>query len=101
MSAATTTTPNQPGVAVDSGTTSDQHGLKAHSDGGWALVPVQTRSERFTSVVPGDFPAVTGLEADWKLTPVSLVRPLLDDALDGSPYSYTSTEGEGTLVEWA
>jgi len=87
MSAATTTTP-------------DQHGLKAHSDGGWALVPVQTRSERFTSVVPTEFPEVTGFEADWKLTPVTLVRPLIDDALNGAPYQYLSTEGDGALVEW-
>ncbi|MCU1403736.1 MAG: sufD [Glaciihabitans sp.] len=94
MSAATTTTPEQAGLSPE------QHGIKAHSDGGWALVPVQTRSERFTSVNPIDFAEVTGHEADWKLTPVSLVRPLIDEELDGSPYAYLSTEGEGTLVEW-
>jgi Fe-S cluster assembly protein SufD len=63
-------------------------------------VPVQTRSERFTSVDPAAFAAVTGLEADWKLTPVTLVRPLLDGELDGSPYQYSSTETDGTSVEW-
>jgi Fe-S cluster assembly protein SufD len=76
------------------------HGNKAHSDGGWALVPVQTRSERFSSVDPTEFDAVTGIEADWKLTPVSLVRPLIDEPLDGSPYQYSSTETDGTMVEW-
>ncbi len=72
--------------------TEGQHGLKAHSDG---PIPVQTRSERFTSVDPSEFPAVTGLEAEWKLTPVALVRPLIDGELDGSPYPVTGAE-----VEW-
>jgi Fe-S cluster assembly protein SufD len=77
-----------------------QHGNTAHSDGGWATVPVQTRSERFTSTDPAAFVAVTGVEADWKLTPIKLVRPLIDEALDGSPYQYSSTETDGTHVEW-
>jgi Fe-S cluster assembly protein SufD len=83
--------------------TTEQHGAKAHSDGGWddtSRVPVQTRSERFTSVDPAEFPAVTGLEVDWKLAPVSLVRPLIDGALDGSPYTYAAEEASGVTVEW-
>src|SRR4051812_12797824 len=85
-------------------TTPEQHGLVAHSDGGWEaegrVVPVQTRSGRFTSYLHEDFPEVTSREADWKLTPIELVRPLIDDALDGSPYEYTATEVAGGLVEW-
>jgi Fe-S cluster assembly protein SufD len=82
-----------------------QHGAKAHSDGGWnapegAYVPVQTRSERFTSNVPSEHPAVTGREAEWKLTPVDLVRPLIDGELDGSPYAFLSTETAGVSAEW-
>ena len=80
--------------------TAEQHGIVAHSDGAGSVVPVQTRSERFTSVDPSEFPAVTGQEADWKLTPVPLVRPLIDDTLDGSPYQYSSTETDGIFVEW-
>jgi Fe-S cluster assembly protein SufD len=64
------------------------------------VIPVQTRSERFTSVDPAAFPEVTGYEIDWKLTPVALLRPLIDGPLDGSPYDYVSTETEGTGVEW-
>ena len=91
MSIATTQTP-------------DQHGAKAHSDGGWddtSHVPVQTRSERFTSVKHDDFPAVTGLEVDWKLTPVALVRDLIDGDLDGSRYDVTD-EGSSAeaVIEW-
>jgi Fe-S cluster assembly protein SufD len=63
-------------------------------------VPVQTRSDRFTSFVHDDFPEVTGREADWKLTPMDLVRPLIDEELDGSVYDYTTTDAPGTTVEW-
>ncbi|WP_166872041.1 MULTISPECIES: Fe-S cluster assembly protein SufD [unclassified Salinibacterium] len=87
MSEATTVTP-------------EQHGLKQHSDGGWAEVPLQTRSERFSSVHHTDFPEVTGREAEWHLTPVDLVRPLIDDALDGSPYAVLYPEVAGADVEW-
>jgi len=75
----------------------------AHSDGGWdapGYVPVQTRSERFSSVVHGDFPEVTGLEAEWKLTPVALVRTLIDGTLDGSPYEYQAREVPGVTCGW-
>lgn len=84
-------------------TTPEQHGAKAHSDGGWGepgYVPVQTRSARFTSVHHDDFPAVTGLEADWKLTPVKLVRPLIDGKLDGSVYDVVASEQDGVVIEW-
>ena len=83
----------------------NQHGAKAHSDGGWdasggAFVPVQTRSDRFKSNVPSEHPDVIGREAEWKLTPVDLVRPLIDGELDGSPYAFLATQDEGADVEW-
>ena len=61
----------------------EQHGAKAHSDGGWdsnepGYVPVQTRDARFTSVNHDDFPEVKGVDNDWKLTPVKRVLPLID-----------------------
>jgi Fe-S cluster assembly protein SufD len=79
-----------------------EHGNKAHSDGGWdapasSSVPVQTRSERFTSTDPAAFPDVTGFEADWKLTPLKLVSPLINDALDGSVYEFSAV---GTTPQW-
>lgn len=77
---------------------------KAHSDGGWdaaGYVPVQTRSERFTSTDPAAFPAVTGLETDWKLTPVKLIRDLIDGELDGSAYDFTDQgSSETATIEW-
>ncbi|MCU1526800.1 MAG: transporter permease [Frondihabitans sp.] len=77
-----------------------QHGAKAHTDGGWGLVPIQTRSARFTSTDPQAFPDVTGREVDWKLSPVSKIRDLIDGPLDGSPYAYLATETPGATVEW-
>ncbi|ARC56862.1 FeS cluster assembly protein SufD [Frondihabitans sp. 762G35] len=77
-----------------------QHGAKAHSDGGWSRIPVQTRSERFTSSDPTAFPDVTGREVDWKLSPVSRLRHLIDGPLDGSPYAYLARETPGAAVEW-
>lgn len=78
----------------------EQHGLTEHSHGGWGQVPVQTRSERFTSVDHDAFPEVTGLEAEWKLTPVAKVRALIDGELDGSPYAVLYPEVAGTDVQW-
>lgn len=63
-------------------------------------MPVQTRSERFASVEHGDFPEVTGLEAEWKLTPVDKVRALIDGELDGAPYAILYPEAAGTDVQW-
>ena len=81
-----------------------QHGAKAHSDGGWGnadrVVPVQTRSQRFSSNVASDYPAVTGRELEWKHSPVDLIRPLIDGELDGSPYAYLSMESSGVRAEW-
>jgi len=78
-----------------------QHGARAHTDGGWGLVPVQTRSERFRSTDPAAFAEVTGREVDWKLSPVGRLRPLIDGPLDGSPYAFLARETAGASVDWA
>lgn len=87
MSSVTDTAPVTPGAA-------------AHSHGPGSPVPVQTRSERFASALHGDFPAVTGRELEWKLTPVDRVRDLIDDALDGSPFPAVVSDAPGVSVEW-
>jgi Fe-S cluster assembly protein SufD len=61
-------------------------------------VPVQTRSERFTSTDPAAFPEVTGAELEWRLTPVDTVRPLIDGALDGSEYEIAPDESVSWLA---
>ncbi|MGO3886251.1 MAG: Fe-S cluster assembly protein SufD [Mycetocola sp.] len=77
-----------------------QHGLRQHSDGAGAYVPVQTRSERFASTDVADFDEVTGREAVWKLSPVDSFRDLLATSLDGSPTPITVESAPGTTVEW-
>jgi len=74
-------------------------GAKAHTDGNWD-VPVQTRSERFASAVHADFPAVTGRELEWRLTPVEKIRDLIDGELDGGRFPATVTEAPGVTAEW-
>jgi len=77
-----------------------QHGLTEHSHGGWAAVPVQTRSERFASTVHADFPEVTGREPAWKFSPVDKLRELIDGPLDGSGYPIEYADAVGATVEW-
>lgn len=84
-------------------TAAERLGIRAHSDGPITRAteaPVQTRSERFKSFNHTDFPAVTGFEAEWKLTPVDRVRSLIDGELDGSAYPIMYPEVAGTTVEW-
>jgi len=64
------------------------------------FVPVQTRSERFVSGNPEDYPAVTGFEPEWKLTPVKTLRPLIDGELDGSQYPLSYELPEGVSLSW-
>ncbi|WP_084606232.1 Fe-S cluster assembly protein SufD [Agreia bicolorata] len=79
----------------------EQHGLKAHSDGGDAYVPVQSRAERFTSTSVDDFEKVTGFELEWKLTPVSRIASLTEGELDGSAPATTLPEGvPGVAASW-
>ncbi|MGO2659834.1 Fe-S cluster assembly protein SufD [Mycetocola reblochoni] len=77
-----------------------QHGLRRHSDGAGAFVPVQTRSERFRSTSVGDFDEVTGREAVWKLSPVDRFRDLLAETLDGGPTPIDVVSAPGTTVAW-
>lgn len=93
-------------TAVPAGTpsqtleTTGQHGIRAHSDGAGRFVPVQTRSERFTSTNVDDFAAVTGREASWKLTPVDKLGELISGDLDGSAYSVDADSVDGVSVTW-
>lgn len=73
---------------------------KQHSDGGWGLVPIQSRAERFTSYDVADFEPVSGFEAEWKYTPIKTIAALLDGELDGGRYEYVSTVSGGGTIEW-
>lgn len=60
-------------------TTALSHDEKGHIDPAAAFVPIQTRSERFRSFEPAEFGTPTGLEVNWKHTPLDRLRPLFDD----------------------
>lgn len=77
-----------------------QLGYKKHTDGGWGVVPIQTRSDRFRSTDVADFPALTGREAVWKLTPIDRISDLIDGELDGGEYAYSATAVDGVDIRW-
>lgn len=79
---------------------SAQHGNKAHTDGGWDLIPVQTRSERPKSFDVQDFAPVTGREAVWKFAPVAQLDTLLNGELDGTRYTYDAEPVPGIDLAW-
>ncbi len=73
---------------------------KQHSDGGWGLVPIQSRAGRFSSFDVADFEPVSGFEAEWKYTPIKRLATLLDGPLGGGRYEYTLEGGDGVALEW-
>jgi Fe-S cluster assembly protein SufD len=81
-------------------TTTEQHGMGAHSDGAGHVPPVQTRSARFKSTNPEDFEAVSGRELDWKLSPVAKLTAFTSGELDGSRFPFTATESAGVSFSW-
>ncbi|AZC13828.1 Fe-S cluster assembly protein SufD [Microbacterium sp. ABRD28] len=75
-------------------------GSTAHTDGGWGLAPIQTRSERPQSYDPADFGVPTGREVNWKHTPIERLAPLwqTDDAA-ARPTGITVGEHVGVTVD--
>ncbi|QYF74919.1 Fe-S cluster assembly protein SufD [Cryobacterium sp. PAMC25264] len=100
MSAASTSTAPTSASSSEALPTAEQHGIKEHSDGRFGFVPVQTRSARFKSFDVADFPAVTGREAVWKLSPVAKFTDLTAGTLDGAAYEIDSTPLADVDVSW-
>ncbi|WP_120336934.1 Fe-S cluster assembly protein SufD [Cryobacterium soli] len=100
MSAASTSTAPTSASSSEALPSAEQHGIKEHSDGRFGFVPVQTRSARFKSFDVADFPAVTGREAVWKLSPVAKFTDLTGGTLDGSAYDIDSTPLADVDVSW-
>jgi FeS assembly protein SufD len=96
----TAATPTVTTAPVSEAAAPAQHGLEKHSDGGWGLVPVQTRSERFKSASVADFPRVTGREAVWRYAPIARIDDLLNGDLDGSRYPFELTAADGVTADW-
>lgn len=63
------------------------------------VIPVQTRSGRFTSTDVGDFEQVSGLESVWKFTPVAKLTSLLNDQLSDAPALSVLNATDGITVQ--
>jgi Fe-S cluster assembly protein SufD len=67
----------------------------------WSDAPVQTRNERFASVHPDDFPAISARQQEWRLSPIAALAALADGELDGGRYDVTVTGAEHNWVPLA
>ena len=73
-------------------------GSTAHTDGAWAVHPVQTRSERPWSYDPAGFGVPAGFEVNWKHTPIDRIRPLFaDEAGEADAVTVTVTAPDGVV----
>lgn len=65
---------------------------------GWWETPVQTRSERFSSSDPADFPVPTIRQPEWRYSPLDRLAPLVTGELDGGHYDITVDNAELSWV---
>ncbi|MHC6221083.1 Fe-S cluster assembly protein SufD [Arthrobacter sp. MMS24-S77] len=72
---------------------------KSHSHGGGVGVPDSSRAGRLTSYKLADFKPLTGLEEDWRFTPLKRLRGLHTEVLSGSAPSVAVTAPDGVVVE--
>ncbi|MFK0000813.1 Fe-S cluster assembly protein SufD [Paenarthrobacter sp. NPDC090522] len=72
---------------------------KGHSHGGGVGVPDSSRAGRLTSYKVEDFKALTGLEEDWRFTPLRRLRGLHSEALTGAAPAVSVNAPAGVTVE--
>ncbi|MPY10920.1 Fe-S cluster assembly protein SufD [Arthrobacter bussei] len=88
------------GESLSSGDTgSEQLGLKKHSHGNAPVIPEASRGERRRSFDIADFPTLTGLEEDWRFTPLKRLRGLHTEALSASAPAVEVTGAGNVTVE--
>ncbi|WP_104118686.1 Fe-S cluster assembly protein SufD [Arthrobacter sp. B1805] len=80
-------------------TGSEQFGLKKHSHGNATVIPEASRGERRRSFDLADYPTLTGLEEDWRFTPLKRLRGLHTDALTGASPAVAVTGAGKVTVE--
>ncbi|PTT64060.1 Fe-S cluster assembly protein SufD [Arthrobacter sp. HMWF013] len=73
--------------------------VKRHSHGGGVGVPDSSRAGRLTSYKLADFKPLTGLEEDWRFTPLKRLRGLHSEVLKGAAPSVTVSGPEQVTVE--
>ncbi|WP_211880576.1 Fe-S cluster assembly protein SufD [Pseudarthrobacter albicanus] len=73
--------------------------VKRHSHGGGVGIPDSSRAGRLTSYQLADFKPLTGMEEDWRFTPLKRLRGLHTDVLNGAAPSVAVTAPEHVTVE--
>jgi Fe-S cluster assembly protein SufD len=73
--------------------------VKRHSHGGGVGVPDSSRAGRLTSYRLADFKPLTGLEEDWRFTPLKRLRGLHTEVLTGAAPSVAVTAPDSVVVE--
>jgi Fe-S cluster assembly protein SufD len=72
---------------------------KSHSHGGGVGVPDSSRAGRLTSYRLADFKPLTGMEEDWRFTPLKRLRGLHSEVLSGAAPTVVVTGPEEVTVE--
>jgi Fe-S cluster assembly protein SufD len=72
---------------------------KSHSHGGGEGVPDSSRAGRLTSYKLADFKPLTGLEEDWRFTPLKRLRGLHSEVLSGPAPTVIVKGPEDVTVE--
>lgn len=73
--------------------------VKSHSHGGGVGIPDSSRAGRLTSYNLADFKPLTGLEEDWRFTPLKRLRGLHSEVLAGAAPSVTVSGPAQVTVE--
>ncbi len=73
--------------------------VKRHSHGGGVGVPDSSRAGRLTSYKLADFKPLTGMEEDWRFTPLKRLRGLHTEILNGAAPSVSVTAPDTVTVE--
>ncbi|MBE4720262.1 MULTISPECIES: Fe-S cluster assembly protein SufD [unclassified Pseudarthrobacter] len=73
--------------------------VKRHSHGGGVGIPDSSRAGRLTSYNLADFKPLTGLEEDWRFTPLKRLRGLHSEVLAGAAPTVTVSGPEQITVE--
>jgi len=73
--------------------------VKRHSHGGGVGIPDSSRAGRLTSYNLADFRPLTGLEEDWRFTPLKRLRGLHSEVLSGAAPTVTVSGPEQVTVE--
>ncbi len=73
--------------------------VKRHSHGGGVGIPDSSRAGRLTSYNLADFKPLTGMEEDWRFTPLKRLRGLHTEVLSGAAPAVAVTAPDTVTVE--